>query len=242
MADRKKTALRALACLDLTNLDDGCTQADVTALCERADTPYGEVAAVCVWPRFVAHAQGLVGGSGIKVATVVNFPKGGEDVKRSVGEARQAVDDGANEVDLVVPYRTLADSAGPTHDMVKAVAGALPESVHLKAILETGELESEAVIRRASEAAIEGGAHFIKTSTGKVATNATPEAARIMLEVIRDKGGTVGLKPAGGIRTYDDAANYLHLADEILGQGWAKPACFRLGASSLLDALMAELD
>lgn len=238
---RTSRAKLALSCLDLTNLDDGCTPADVDELCERADTPYGPVAAVCVWPRFVAQAKKVLRGTDVKVATVVNFPKGGSDRQRSVGETRQACDDGADEIDLVIPYRTLENGSEATREMVAAVAAVLPDHAGLKAILETGELRSQDLVRQASEAAVEGGATFLKTSTGKTAVSATPEAARTMLEVIRATGGTVGLKPSGGLRTLDDVLPYFDLCDGIMGHGWMSPDHLRLGASSLLDALFDEL-
>jgi deoxyribose-phosphate aldolase len=123
-------------------------------------------------------------------------------------------------------------------ERVKRAAGA----AQVKAILETGVLGSADMIRLASELAIKGGADFIKTSTGKVARNATLPAARIMLEAIRAADRQVGFKPAGGVRSTEDAANYLALADEIMGPGWARPETFRFGASSVLDALLATLD
>lgn len=239
--DRAGQAELALRCLDLTNLDDNCTPSDVAVLCERADTPYGPLAAVCVWPRFVAQAGKSLSGSGVKVATVVNFPHGGTDERRAVGETQQALEDGADEIDLVIPYRTLEEGPGKTRAMVAAVAETLESGAGLKAILETGELGSVDLVRRASEAAVDGGATFLKTSTGKTAVSATPEAARTMLEVIRERGGTVGLKPSGGLRTLDDVLPFFGLCDEILGPGWIDPERFRLGASSLLDALLDEL-
>ena len=113
--------------------------------------------------------------------------------------------------------------------------------VKVKAILETGVLGDKALIRRAAELAIEGGADFIKTSTGKIAVNATLSGARVMLEAIRDSGAAVGFKPAGGVKTTEDAANYLDLCDEIMGEGWATPETFRIGASGVLDALLATI-
>jgi deoxyribose-phosphate aldolase len=123
-------------------------------------------------------------------------------------------------------------------ERVKRAAG----DAKVKAILETGVLEDADLIRRAARLALDGGADFIKTSTGKVAVNATLSAAEIMLEVLRDVDPTRGFKPAGGIRTTQDAANYLELCDRIMGEGWAEPQHFRIGASSVLTALIATLD
>jgi deoxyribose-phosphate aldolase len=241
MTDLRAAAARALACLDLTNLDDDCDTAAIDALCARARTPHGPVAAVCVWPAFVARSRALLAGSGIRVATVVNFPGGDEDVIAVRNMVRQAMIDGADEIDMVVPWRALrAGEQGAVAATVYEVKDAAGRR-KLKAILETGELRDPALIRRAADEALAGGADFLKTSTGKVAVNATPEAAEILLEAIRDSGRDVGLKPAGGVRTTADAALYLDLCDRMMGEGWATPARFRIGASSLLTALLATL-
>jgi len=242
MTDLRAAAARALACLDLTNLDDGCDAAAIATLCERARTPHGPVAAVCVWPDFVAQCRATLAGSGIRVATVVNFPTGDEDVIAVRNQVRQAMIDGAEEIDMVVPWRALVagrpEVVAATVYEVKDAAGRR----RLKAILETGEIKDPALIRRAADQALAGGADFLKTSTGKVAVNATLEAAEILLQAIRDSGRDVGLKPAGGVRTTVDAAAYLGLCDRMMGEGWATPARFRIGASGVLAALLATLD
>jgi deoxyribose-phosphate aldolase len=241
-SDLANTARRALVCLDLTNLDDDCAPAQIDELCRRAQTPHGSVAAVCVWPRFVAQARSALARTGIRVATVVNFPTGDESIDAVKSDTRGALGDGADEIDMVVPWRRLArgDTAGVAamvHE-IKDVCG----DATLKTILETGELADAALIGLAANAAIDGGADFLKTSTGKAHVNATPEAAEIMLETIARRGGSVGFKAAGGVRTTADAGVYLALADRLLGAGWAGPRRFRIGASGLLDALLATLD
>lgn len=240
--DLAAIARRAIACLDLTNLDDACDAAAITALCARARTPHGPVAAVCVWPAFVAQARAELDGSGIRVATVVNFPGGDEPIAKILAETSAALGRGAEEIDLVVPWRAVGeDHAERVSDLVraiKAVCGPAP----LKAILETGELADPGRIRLAAEAALAGGADFLKTSTGKVAVNATPEAAEILLQAIRESGRDVGLKPAGGVRDTGDAAVYLALCDRIMGPDWATPSHFRIGASGVLAALLATMD
>ena len=238
-ADDSRARL-ALTCLDLTNLNDDCTPEEIEALCERAFTPFGHVAAICIWPQFVAQAAGLLAGKPVRIATVVNFPAGGEDRDAVIAETEAAVADGASEVDLVMPYRRVGDDPDLVYGVVAGTRAAAGKAL-LKVILEAGELGDEALIRKASEIAIDAGADFIKTSTGKVAVNATPEAARIMLSVIADQGGDVGFKPAGGIKTLEDANLYLDLAAEALGPDWATPRSFRFGASSLLDNLLAVL-
>ncbi|MXU66117.1 deoxyribose-phosphate aldolase [Oceanomicrobium pacificus] len=242
MSDLETVAARALACLDLTNLNDTCTEADIDALCAKAQTPHGPTAAICIWPAFVAQARAKLSGTGIRIATVVNFPGGSEDAAIVAEMVRKAVDDGADEIDMVIDYRALKGGAeAPVTDGVKAVISAA-RPARVKAILETGELQDPALIRRAAELALAAGADFIKTSTGKVPVNATPEAAEIMLEAIRDTGANAGFKPAGGVKSTADAGIYLGLADRIMGTGWATPETFRFGASGVLDALLATLD
>ncbi|ENN84560.1 deoxyribose-phosphate aldolase protein [Rhizobium freirei PRF 81] len=239
----RETAAVALSLLDLTNLKDDCTPAQIEALCARAQSPYGNTAAICIWPRFVAQARGILGTDhAVKIATVVNFPGGGMEVADVAAEAREAIADGADEIDLVVPYRALlAGNEKAVTDMVTAVKAECTGPVILKTILETGELKDAALIRRASELAIDAGSDFIKTSTGKVAVNATLEAADIMLRAIRASGRKVGFKPAGGIGSVADAALYLSLAETIMAPDWAMPSTFRFGASSLLDDIINVL-
>jgi deoxyribose-phosphate aldolase len=170
------------------------------------------------------------------VATVVNFPDGSADAGRVRREVRRAVAAGAGEVDAVLPWRAwLAGDRAAALPVLEACREAARDRV-LKVILESGELRDPALLREASLAALAAGADFIKTSTGKVAVNATPEAARVMLEAIRDFGRG-GFKAAGGVRSVADAAGYLALADGILGPAWADAAHFRIGASALLGAL-----
>ncbi len=234
-------AERVLASIDLTNLNDGCTADEIDRLCAEAVTPFGHVAAVCVWPAFVAQSVHLLGSSPVRIATVVNFPYGGVDIDATVGETRQAITDGADEIDVVIPYRALiAGNSVAVVEMVDAVKNAAG-TAHVKAILETGELPDQPTVAIAAELAIAAGADFVKTSTGKTRVSATPEAAHTMLEVVRAAPRPVGLKPSGGIRTLEQAAVYVGLADQVMGPGWATPATFRLGASSLLADVLAHL-
>ncbi|RKE78154.1 deoxyribose-phosphate aldolase [Rhizobium sp. AG855] len=235
-------ASRALSLLDLTNLKDDCTPEQIVTLCGKAQTAFGPTAAICIWPRFVMQARTLLGpDSPIRIATVVNFPSGAMKIEDVLAETRDAVADGADDIDLVIPYRALAngDEKAVT-DMVTAVKAACGTAI-LKTILETGELKDISLIRKAADLAIAAGADFIKTSTGKVGVNATLEAADIMLQAIRDSRKKVGFKPAGGISTVADAAHYLKLADTIMGEDWVMPSTFRFGASGLLDSIVAVL-
>jgi deoxyribose-phosphate aldolase len=238
----QSSAQRVLSLIDLTNLNDDCTEEDVVELCSRAQGEFGNTAAVCVWPRFVNLCASILRGTSIKVATVVNFPHGGTDVANVVATTIAALDAGADEIDLVLPYQSMiTGDEAQVLSMLQAVREVVHAPAHLKVILETGELIYPERIRRASELAIKSGADFIKTSTGKTKISATPEAVTTMLQVIRDSERPVGLKPSGGIRTVADAQQYLDLADAIMGPQWATPQTFRFGASGLLDAVEAEL-
>lgn len=235
-------ARRAIALLDLTNLNDDCAPVDIDRLCAVATTPFGSVAAVCLYPPFVAQATRRLAGSGIRVATVANFPSGADDpdgARRATSEAFAA---GADEVDVVAPWRTLLDGdAGPTAQLLRECVAEKPAGGVLKVILETGDL-TETAQRLGAAAAIDAGVDFLKTSTGKRQVGATLPAATTLLDVIRASGVPVGFKASGGVRTLDDAQGYLRIADAAMGADWAQPSSFRFGASSLLDALIAKAE
>ncbi|MGE6607352.1 deoxyribose-phosphate aldolase [Halomonas sp. NPDC076908] len=238
-------ARQALALMDLTSLNDSDTDATIEALCQQVKTPFGTPAAVCVYPQFIVTAQRSLTAhtlnDQVKIATVTNFPNGG-DIMGAARETRDAVASGAHEVDVVFPYRALMAGDEETGlELVEMCKAACAGQALLKVIIESGELKEPALIKRASEIAIEGGADFIKTSTGKVAINATLEAAEIMLKAIKASGKDVGFKAAGGVKTAEDAAEYLALANDIMGPGWVTPAHFRFGASSLLGNLLDTL-
>ena len=233
----------ALRCLDLTSLNDADTEADVASLCARAHGPFGDTAAVCVWPRFAAMARRQVP-AGIAVAAVANFPDGSADLARAVQDTQAIVRAGAQEVDVVLPYaRLMAGDDAAVAALLQAVRAACP-GLTLKVILETGVLQTEALIRRASELSIEAGADFLKTSTGKTPVSATLGAARTMLQAIAADPAAatrVGFKASGGIRTVAEAATYFSLVQEILGPQALTPARLRIGASSLLGDIEAVL-
>ncbi len=242
MSDRD-AALRALKLLDLTELGDSCREDHVEALIQKAQTPHGPVAAICIWPQFVSIARHRLEGSPVRIATVINFPKGGDDVERAIEDTAEALKDGADEIDLVMPWRALLEGDEATvRSMIGEVHDEIDGQARLKVILETGMLPDQETVRRAADIAIDCGADFIKTSTGKTERSATPEAVRTMLEAIKAADRTVGLKPSGGIRTLADATAYLALVDAALGPVWASPTTFRFGASGLYDALMAAIE
>ncbi|WP_341503093.1 deoxyribose-phosphate aldolase [Gallaecimonas sp. GXIMD4217] len=245
MIDSKTAALQALQLMDLTTLNDNDTDEKVIALCDQAVTPVGNTAAICIYPRFIPIARKTLRSLGVegevKIATVTNFPHGNDDIEIAVAETRAAIAYGADEVDVVFPYRALmAGNEEVGFELVKACKAACGE-VTLKVIIESGELKEPALIRKASDISIAAGADFIKTSTGKVPVNATLEAAEIMLTAIKESGKDVSFKPAGGVRTTEEAAQYLALAERIMGPGWLSQAHFRFGASSLLGNLLSTL-
>ena len=242
-AQRVKTALLALACLDLTSLNDADDAAAISALCARASLgAAGAPAAVCVWPRFVAQARAALP-AGIRVAAVANFPAGGLDAAAAVADASAIVDAGADEVDLVLPWRALrrGDAAGAAA-LVAAVRAACPGHT-LKLILESGDLATPALVHQACLIGLDAGVDFLKTSTGKTLAGATPDAARVMLQAIaaHPRGAQVGFKASGGIRSVADAAVYIALVREILGGSALTPQRLRFGASGLLGDIETVL-
>ena len=239
--DLLSTARLALASLDLTSLNDTDDAADVEALCARAITPHGDVAAVCVWPRFVAQARKALPAS-VAVAAVANFPAGALDVDLALTDSAAIARAGGNEIDLVLPWRAWA--AGQVLQcaaLVRAVRRAHAD-LRLKLILETGELEDELLIAGAANMALSEGVDFLKTSTGKTRVSATPGAAGTLLAVIaaHPRRAEAGFKASGGIRTVAEAGVYIDLVRQALGS--VGPRNFRLGASSLLADILVTLD
>jgi deoxyribose-phosphate aldolase len=239
----QRQARTALVCLDLTSLNDADTAADIERLCARAQGPHGPVAAVCVWPRFAALARARLPAS-IAVAAVANFPAGGIDVDAAIRDTAQIVQAGAQEVDVVVPWRALQSGDERACAQLLTAVRRASEGLLLKVILETGELLEPRLIRRASELALTAGADFLKTSTGKTKVSATLAAAEVMLGAITADAAAstrVGFKAAGGIRTVADAALYMSLVATSLGDAALNPRRFRLGASALLNDIEAVL-
>jgi deoxyribose-phosphate aldolase len=231
-------ALRALALLDLTDLSDDASEEGALALCERALSGPVPVAAICIWPRFVTAARAVLGTGPVRLATVVNFPDGDTAIAPVIRETEAALSDGADEIDLVLPWRAvLVGNTVSAAAMIRNVKMRCDDRL-LKVILETGEYPDLDKVRTTSELAIAAGADFIKTSTGKTARSASIEAARAMLGVIAMTSRPVGLKPSGGIRSLSDAKAYLALTDAIMGPDWARPETFRFGASGLHQALV----
>ncbi|MFC0040565.1 deoxyribose-phosphate aldolase [Actinomadura rayongensis] len=241
----------AIAMVDLTTLEGADTPGKVRALCAKAARPDPEdrsvppVAAVCVYSDLVGVAVEALDGTGIGVASVATaFPSGRAPLAAKLADVRAAVAAGAAEIDMVIDRGAfLAGDYATVDAEIRAVREACGDA-HLKVILETGELVTYDNVRRASWLAMDAGADFIKTSTGKVSPAATLPVTLVMLEAVRDyraaTGRTVGVKPAGGIRTTKDALKYLVLVNETAGPDWLTPDLFRLGASSLLNDLLMQ--
>ena len=236
--------------IDLTTLEGMDTPGKVHALCQKARHPLvgadlPPVAAVCVYPPFVSLAKNALQGSSIKVASVATaFPSGQSFTPIRLQEVRDTVTAGADEIDMVISRGAfLAGRYGQVYDEIVAVKEACG-AAHLKVILETGELQTYDNVLLASHIAMQAGADFIKTSTGKVAVNATMPVTLVMLEAIRDHyertGRMVGMKPAGGIRTAKQAWHYLVMVKETLGDGWLSADYFRFGASTLLNDVLMQ--
>lgn len=242
----------ALQCLDLTSLREDDDAASIRALAARAATPHGAPAALCVYPAWVPTAREALDSQGlaaVRIATVVNFPRGESDAETVANEVASALAAGADEIDVVFPWRAL--QAGDRQrgeqllDRVHQACQRGGKPVPLKVILETGELAEPALIDTASRIALAAGADFLKTSTGKTARHASPEAVQVMLAAIAAEARTghlAGIKVSGGVGRIEDVLTYLALAAPVYGAAGLGPDTLRFGASSLLPALLAVLD
>ena len=242
----------ALSMIDLTTLEGKDSEGKVNQLCYKAShlhykhpgLPY--VAAICVYPTMVPIAKKELEGTGINVASVATaFPSGMADINAKLDEVKSVVDAGADEVDMVISRgRFLNGDYDYVSDEISQVKDACGKA-HLKVILETGELVTLDNVQLASDIAMEAGADFIKTSTGKVSPAATPPVVLTMLEAIRDfqikTGKKIGMKPAGGISTAKQAIQYLVMIKETLGDDWLSPNLFRFGASSLANDILMQI-
>eukprot|EP00924_Labyrinthula_sp_SR-Ha-C_P015953 maker-scaffold_4-snap-gene-14.5-mRNA-1 protein AED:0.00 eAED:0.00 QI:103/1/1/1/1/1/2/102/267 len=253
----KVAARKALNCLDLTSLNESDTAESITELCIKSQTIYGPPAALCVYSQ---HLQTCVQYfkekclPAPKLATVVNFPKGDSSLEIVQDEIKTAFENGADEIDLVLNYKSLLEATEVTLPKVQEELSSflsicqenitkLSPTAKLKVIIESGELQQKdmKLVEVAASLAIEAGADFVKTSTGKVKLNATLEATEIILNTISKSGKNVGFKAAGGIRSVADAEKYIKLAEKTLGDNYVKPERFRFGASSVLKSILSVL-
>ena len=251
--EAKRAALElAIRMIDLTTLEGMDTPGKVRMMCQKAIQPavnreVPSVAAICVYPTLVRVAKEALRDSGVAVAAVATaFPSGQSFLPIRLEEIRQTVAEGADEIDMVISRGAfLAGEYARIYDEVAACKEACGPA-HLKVILETGELGTYDQVRKASHIAMDAGADFIKTSTGKVPSAATLPVTLVMLEAVRDfylqTGKKIGVKPAGGIRQAKQAWHYLVMVKETLGDAWLQPDLFRLGASSLLNDILMQLE
>lgn len=247
-ACRAYVARRVISLIDATDLADGSTEQSVTELCTEALKGPHMAAAVCVWPRFVKFIKKelpalLPEAKSLTVATVVNFPSGKGSAEEVKAEALLAVSDGADELDLVIDWELLNQDAKAGEEAIRALVTTVRQvslGTTLKVILETGMIRSPNLIMLASMAALESGADMLKTSTGKVATNATLPAVRTMCQAIHkyrsldSEGKVIGIKVAGGVKSLEVAAEYLNAVTDLMGADFPSKSTFRIGASSLL--------
>ncbi len=251
--ESKLQALKlALSMIDLTTLEGKDSPGKVKQMCQKARHPHialpdlPHVAAVCVYPTMVRIAKNELKGTGVRVASVATaFPSGMATRQAKIEDTKFAVNEGADEVDMVISRgEFLKGNFNFVFDEIAAIKEACDDA-HLKVILETGELLTYENVRKASDIAMHAGADFIKTSTGKISPAATQPVTLVMLEAIRDyymkTGRMVGMKPAGGIRKAKEAIQYLVLVKETLGADWLTPEWFRFGASSLTNDLLMQI-
>jgi len=242
----------ALSMIDLTTLEGMDTKGKVEQLCYKAMHPHDTlkdiptVAAICVYPTYVAIAKKALKGSGIQVASVATaFPSGNSKLQVKLDDTKYAVEQGADEIDMVISRgEFLSGNYQYVYDEIVAVKKACGKA-HLKVILETGELDTLDNVRKASEIAMYAGADFIKTSTGKIQPAATMQVTYVMFDAIKDfylkTGKMIGMKPAGGISTSKIALQYLVMLNEVLGEKWMNKEYFRFGASSLTNDILMQL-
>ncbi len=250
--DRKNILLSIMGIIDLTTLEGADTDQKVIDMChkgmgiEKLGLGLPNVAAVCVYPTLVKTARKALEGSRLKVAAVAGaFPAGQSPIHIKVEEVKYTVGEGADEIDMVISRgKFLEGEYNLVFDEIAAIKEACGDA-HLKVILETGELQTPTLIRRASDIAIAAGADFIKTSTGKIQPAATEVSMLVMLQAIsdhyRETGKMVGIKPAGGISDTNKAINYWMLTSELLGNDWLHKDLFRIGASRLVDSVIGEV-
>lgn len=231
--------------VDLTSLNDTDDDQAIDALCQKAIFKWGHVAAVCVYPRFINRVAPLFLGKPVKIATVANFPDGNDLLDNVEQSIQTSLQSGAHEIDVVFPYsRFLSGDKKGAFDFIHACKNKVGNQGLLKVILETGALKELFVIAEISRGVLLAGADFIKTSTGKISMGASPDAVIVMLLTVKEMSLSlnrmIGVKISGGIRTIEQAAHYMELANQIMGPKWLSPKCFRIGASQLLDKIMEK--
>jgi deoxyribose-phosphate aldolase len=231
-------ASELIALIDHTRLEENDTEDAVAQFCQEAITPKGNCAAVCVYPQYIMIAKSMLKSTSVKVASVANFPTGNTSFKECLNQVEFAFDAGVDEIDIVIPYQELIRGNDFfVNEFIKACKRYSDEHV-VKIIIESGALSVD-TIKNVSQMIIDAGIEFIKTSTGKIPKGASPEAVTAILETIKKNKTKAGLKISGGVRTLEDAQNYIALVQKIMGDFWISPNSLRFGTSKLLGAILS---
>ena len=239
---------KILNLIDLTNLDSNCTLDDVDVLINKALRSFEDIASCCVWPKFVGFAKKNFHNKKTKVCTVLNFPDGNLEFKDIKNNVDKVILEGVDEIDFVIPYKSiLKDDFSFFEELIFNFANynqIKNNNITLKAIIESGELKNNSLIKKVCNYLIMSNINFIKTSTGKVPVNATTNAAEVILNCIKETCGEkkVGLKVSGGIKTLSSAEKYINLTKQIMGESWVTNSSFRIGTSSLFDVVSQEIE
>ncbi|AJC48224.1 deoxyribose-phosphate aldolase [Allofrancisella guangzhouensis] len=231
---------KIVSLIDLTQLGEDDTEQQIINLCLKAKNSFGTVAAICIYKQFIPLVKKQLG-KDFRVATVVNFPQGSFPIEEVLAETKEALALGADEIDLVIDYKEYLEKgfSDKSCKMISKVKELCANKI-LKVIIESGELKPDQLIHTVSQDAINNGADFIKTSTGKTPQGATLQAAKIILQTIKKSKRTVGFKASGGIRNYEQAVEYINLAQELFSEDYIYSKTFRFGVSSLLDNLLTN--
>lgn len=238
---KKLLAQKLIGNLDLTSLNSSDTEKDITSLCQKAQTTFGNTAAVCVYQQFTSLAKSLLKNTPISVATVINFPHGSSDISSTKDELLACVNNGADEIDAVFPYQ---DFLHENIDICKTFLETLTQNKNrkkIKIILESGAFSDQKTLAQACLLCLQYDIDFLKTSTGKTSVSATPEAVKTIIDSIKSTSSNVGIKVSGGIKTFAQAEQYYNIIKNSMGESWLTPQHFRIGASSLLDNLIQEV-
>ncbi|MBX7146798.1 MAG: deoxyribose-phosphate aldolase [Alphaproteobacteria bacterium] len=234
-----------ISLIDLTSLGNNDTPQTIHNLYKKGQTLYGPVAALCIDPKFIKLAKRYVVDQPMRLATVANFPLGTDPFKKIITQVQQSLKDGAEEIDLVFPYKFYLENKNNKKSilhLIQIIKNLCGPARTLKIILETGVLKQKKLIEEIAQLSIEGGTNFLKTSTGKIGPGATLPAVKILLDIIYTNQHQIqhpiGLKISGGIRNKNQALEFIHLITQKMGEDWIHPANLRIGASSLLDNLL----
>lgn len=223
-----------ISLVDLTRLVVDDDEKNIRELCEKAINPFGQVAAVCVYPSYVELASKLLKTTPVKIAAVINFPEGNKSFAQIKEDVESALSQGANELDVVIPYLDyLEGNPAKTQSLIRDVRELCKDHITIKAILETGALKDKALIQLAAFDAIIGGADFIKTSTGKVFPGANLTTVSWLLPILQENPD-IGLKISGGIKTFEQISEYLNLILKYFPSEWINSDHLRFGSSQLI--------